>query len=69
MNAINPFIINLKTIKLFPFRIVIILSWYLHLINLRTVNDTSQKCVQSGLGSEFDLIINRYNLVAARKGY
>ena len=69
MNAMNPFIINLKTIKLFSFRIVVILSWHLHLINLRIVNDTSQKSVQSGLGSEFDLIINRYNLVTARMGY
>ena len=60
MDVINPFIINLKTIKLFPFRIVVILNWYLHLINLRTVNDTSQKRVQSGLGSEFDLIINPF---------
>ena len=36
---------------------------------MSTVNDTSQKCVQSGLGCEFDLVINHYNLVNARMGY
>ena len=66
----NPFIIKLKTKWSYSLsESSLFLVWHLRLINLRTVNDTSRKCVQSGLSSVFDLIINRYNLVTARMGY